>query len=171
MRTDKQQQYVEYVTGRMPMLRKLAYVLCGDGQRADDLVQQTITRLYTRWLRVSEVEHLDQYVRTMLVRAFVDEKRRPWSRTVLPGDLPERPDPGGGFHERVVDEVTVRSALQHVPSRQRAVLILRFLCDMTVEEVAAALECSAGTVRSQSSRGLATLRRVLGDSIIERKGG
>ncbi|WP_433063247.1 SigE family RNA polymerase sigma factor [Dactylosporangium sp. CS-033363] len=169
MRTEIQQQYVEYVTGRMPALRKLAYVLCGDRHRADDLVQQTITRLYVRWRRVGGVEHLDQYVRTMLVRAFVDEKRRPWSRAVLTGDAPDRPDPGRSPHDHVVDAVTVRAALRQVPPRQRTVLILRFLCDMSVEDVAIALECSTGNVKSQSSRGLATLRRVLGDDITVRK--
>ncbi|MFG2038441.1 SigE family RNA polymerase sigma factor [Dactylosporangium sp. NPDC048998] len=165
MRTERQRQYVEYVNGRLPGLHKLAYVLCGDGHRADDLVQQTITRLYVRWRRISEVEHLDQYVRTMLVRAYVDEKRRPWARTALVADLPDRGDPGVRLDERVTDAVTVRAALERVPPRQRAVLILRFLCDMSVEDVAAALDCSAGTVKSQSARGLATLRRLLGDTV------
>jgi RNA polymerase sigma-70 factor (sigma-E family) len=164
MRTEMQQQYVEYVTGRLPALRKLAYVLCGDDHHADDLVQQTITKLYIGWRRISAVEHLDQYVRTMLVRSFVDEKRRPWTRVGLVAQLPERADTRAGLDERVAQAVAVRAALGQVPRRQQAVLILRFLCDMTVEDVAAALDCSAGTVKSQTSRGLATMRRLLGDA-------
>jgi RNA polymerase sigma-70 factor (sigma-E family) len=163
VRTEIQQQYVEYVTGRLPALRRLAYVLCGDSHHADDLVQQTITKLYIRWRKVSEVEHVDQYVRTMLVRAFVDEKRRPWSRVGLMAELPDRADPQAGVDERVAEAAALRVALARVPDRQQVVLILRFLCDMAVEDVAAALDCSPGTVKSQTARGLATLRRVLGD--------
>jgi RNA polymerase sigma-70 factor (sigma-E family) len=163
VRTETQQQYVEYVNGRLPALRRLAYVLCGDRHHADDLVQQTITKLYIRWRKVSDVEHLDQYVRTMLVRAFVDEKRRPWTRVGLMAQTPERADPRAGLDDRVAEAVALRAALARVPARQQAVLILRFLCDMTVEDVAVSLDCSAGTVKSQTSRGLATLRRLLGD--------
>lgn len=164
MRTEQQQQYVEYVTGQLPALRRLAYVLCGDSHHADDLVQQTITKLYIRWRKISDVEHLDQYVRTMVVRAFVDEKRRPWARVGLMAQLPDRPDPRAGVDERVTEAMAVRAALARVPNRQQTVLIMRFLCDMTVEDVAVALDCSTGTVKSQTSRGLATLRRLLTDS-------
>jgi RNA polymerase sigma-70 factor (sigma-E family) len=164
MRTEVKQQYVEYVTGRLPALRKLAYVLCGDDHHADDLVQQTITKLYIGWRRIRDVEHLDQYVRTMLVRSFVDEKRRPWTRVGLVARLPDRADSRAGVDERVAQAVVVRAALAQVPRRQQAVLILRFLCDMPVEDVAAALDCSSGTVKSQTSRGLATMRRLLGDA-------
>lgn len=162
MRAEVQQQYTEYVTGRLPALRKLAYVLCGNDHHADDLVQQTITKLYISWRRVSDIEHLDKYVRTMLVRAFVDEKRRPWARVGLVAQTPDRADRWPALDDRVADAVAVRAALAKVPRRQQAVLILRFLCDMPVEDVALALDCSPGTVKSQSSRGLATLRRLLG---------
>lgn len=134
-----------------------------DTHHADDLVQQTITKVYIRWKKVSDVEYLDQYVRTMLVRAFVDEKRRSWARVGLMAQVPDRPDPLAGVEEHVAEAVAVRAALARVPSRQKAVLILRFLCDMTVEDVAAALDCSTGNVKSQTSRGLVTLRRLLGD--------
>src|SRR5687768_4883728 len=91
MRAEAKQEYVEYVTARLPSLRRLAFLLCGDEHRADDLVQQAITKLYVRWRRLSGVEHLDQYVRTMVVRTFLDERRRPWSRVALIGDLPDGP--------------------------------------------------------------------------------
>jgi RNA polymerase sigma-70 factor (sigma-E family) len=153
--------YVEYVTARLPSLRRLGYLLCGDADGADDLVQQTITTLYVRWRRASTADHLDAYVRRMLLRAFLDEKRRPWSRVRLTDAPPERPGPpdaGAGAEDRIV----LRAALARVPRRQRAVLVLRFLCDLPVSEVAELLHCSEGTVKSQTSHGLAALRRLLG---------
>ncbi|MDG6108340.1 SigE family RNA polymerase sigma factor [Dactylosporangium aurantiacum] len=158
MRAEAQREYVEYVTGAMPSLRRLAYILCGDEHRADDLVQQAITKLYVSWPRIRDVEHLDQYVRTMVVRGFIDERRRFWFRvglTAAPPDVVRAEEPAGGVEEAIV----VRAALAKVPRRQQAVLVLRFLCDLPVDEVATMLDCSPGTVKSQTARGLATLRR------------
>ncbi|MET0419714.1 MAG: sigma factor, partial [Actinoplanes sp.] len=83
--------YVDYVSARIPALRRLAYVLAGDAHRADDLVQQTITTLYVKWKRAQAADNIDAYVRTMLVRTYVDEKRRAWSRVRLFHELPEPP--------------------------------------------------------------------------------
>lgn len=167
MRVEARQEYVDYVSNRLVPLRQLAYLLCGDEHRADDIVQQTITKLYVRWLRIRDVEHLDQYVRTMLVRVFLDERRRPWSRVGLLAEAPEpRPAPDGG----VEDAMVLRAALRRVPRRQQAVLVLRFLCDLPVEEVAETLGCSAGTVKSQTARGLATLRRLLNGAELDQAG-
>jgi RNA polymerase sigma-70 factor (sigma-E family) len=158
-----EEEYVEYVTARLAPLRRLGYLLSGSEDSADDLVQQTITTLYVHWKRVSTVTHLDQYVRSMLVRAFLDEKRRPWSRVRLV-EVPERPAGTGpdGIASGVEDRLVLRAALRRVPRRQRAVLVLRFLCDLSVPEVAALLQRSTGTVKSQTSHGLAALRRLLG---------
>jgi RNA polymerase sigma-70 factor (sigma-E family) len=153
-------EYVDYVTARIPALRRLAYVLAGDGHRADDLVQQTITTLYVKWKRAQAADNIDAYVRTMLVRTFVDEKRLAWAKVRLFHQLPEPPPvEDGGFEDRQV----VRAALGRVPRRQQAVLVLRFFYDLPVDEVAVMLGCSAGTVKSQTARGLATLRRLLGE--------
>lgn len=167
MRADEQQEYVEYVTVRLSRLRHLAYLLCGDEHRADDLVQQTITKLYVRWRRIRDVEHLDQYVRTMLIRTFLDERRRPWSRVGL---LAEPPEPAPPPEGRIEDALALRAALARVPRRQQAVLVLRYLCDLGVEEVAQILDCSAGTVKSQASRGLATMRRLLDGTELQTAG-
>jgi RNA polymerase sigma-70 factor (sigma-E family) len=158
MHARAEQEYVDYITGRLPALRRLAYLLHGDEHRADDLVQHTITKLYLRWERISAVEHLDQYVRTMVVRGFIEERRRPWARIGLFGQAPDLPVEAD---DRVEDRLVVRAALARVPRRQQAVLVLRFLCDLSVEEVASALGCSPGTVKSQTSRGLTALRRML----------
>jgi RNA polymerase sigma-70 factor (sigma-E family) len=160
MRDGSEAEYVDYVTARIPALRRLAYLLAGDDHRADDLVQQTITTLYVKWRRAQAADHLDAYVRTMLVRTFVDERRLAWARVRLFREMPEPPPfEDGGAEDRQV----VRSALSRVPRRQQAVLVLRFFYDLSVDEVAGTLGCSAGTVKSQTSRGLATLRRLLGE--------
>ncbi|GAA2605276.1 SigE family RNA polymerase sigma factor [Paractinoplanes durhamensis] len=160
MQVGANEEYVEYVAAKIPSLRRLAYVLAGDPHRADDLVQQTITTLFVKWRRAQTADNLDAYVRTMLVRTFLDEKRLAWARVRLFRELPEPPPfSDGGIEDRQV----VRAALGQVPRRQRAVLVLRFFYDLPVEEVAGALGCSAGTVKSQTARGLATLRRLLGE--------
>ena len=154
-----QDDYVEYVSARVPALRKLAFTLTGDGHRADDLVQQTITTLYVKWSRARKAENLDGYVRTMLVRSFVDERRLAWAKVRLFREAPEPPpfEPDGAVEDREV----LRAALKRVPRRQRAVLVLRFFYDLPVEEVATILGCTGGTVKSNTSRGLATLRTLL----------
>ena len=159
MRDGSEAEYVDYVTARIPALRRLAYLLAGDEHRADDLVQQTITTLFVKWHRAKNADHIDRYVRTMLVRTFLDERRLAWARVRLFRDTPEPApvEPGGGVEDRQV----VRAALARVPRRQQAVLVLRFFYDLPVDEVAGMLGCSAGTVKSQTSRGLATLRRLL----------
>jgi RNA polymerase sigma-70 factor (sigma-E family) len=151
--------YLGYVHGRIPALRRVAYLLCGDEHQADDLVQETITKLYARWPRISRVDNMDAYVHTMLVRAFLDEKRRGWWRVRLFGSPPERPELAAGALE---DRTVVRAALARVPARQQAVLVLRFLCDLPVADVAQILGCTDGTVKSQTSHGLAALRKILG---------
>ena len=154
--------YLDYVHGRVPALRRVAYLLSGNADQADDLVQETITKLYARWPRIAKVENVDAYVHTMLVRAFLDEKRRGWWRVHLRGTPPDRPAaPDGSPEERTV----LRAALDRVPARQRAVLVLRFLCDRPVAEVAEMLGCSEGTVKSQTSHGLTALRKILGDRV------
>jgi DNA-directed RNA polymerase specialized sigma24 family protein len=84
MQAELESEYVDHVTSRLATLRRLALLLCGDEYHSDDLVQQTITKLCERWLRARIVTSLDRYVRTMLVRAFLDDDgacgRRGWRR-------------------------------------------------------------------------------------------
>ena len=164
MRSDSEADYTTYVSARLTALHRAAYLLCGgDKDRADDVVQVTITKLYRSWGRASRADNVDAYVHRMLVRTYIDEKRRLWSRVRL---LPWTEDAMTGVDEpygTVDDRGVVVAALRALPPRQRAVLVLRFLLDRPVEEVAEALGCSVGTVKSQSSRGLAVLRAALQD--------
>jgi RNA polymerase sigma-70 factor (sigma-E family) len=169
MRTEAQQEYVDYVTANLVALRHLAYLLCGDEHLANDIVQQTITKLFVRWRRLQHIEHLDRYVRTMLVNTFLDERRRPWSRVVRLVDRPVEPPPAPD--QPVEETIVVRAALAKMPRKQQVVLVLRFLCDLSIEEVAEIMGCSPGTVKSQSSRGLTKLRELLeGDRMPLRNG-
>jgi DNA-directed RNA polymerase specialized sigma24 family protein len=101
----------------------------------------------------------------MLVRTYVDERRLGWARVRLFRDTPEPALGSDGVFagDGVEDRQVVRAALRQVPRRQQAVLVLRFFYDLSVEEVAGTLGCSTGTVKSQTARGLATLRRLLGE--------
>lgn len=151
--------YTEYVSARLPSLRRLALLLCHDWQRADDLVQAAITRLYLRWPRAVCAQNLDGYVRTIVFREFLHERRSGWARRVsLAGELPEAPA-AAADHDTALD---LRAAIAALPPRQRAALVLRFYCDLDVNESAQVLGCSAGTVKSQTARALAKLRHTLG---------
>ncbi|WBB66670.1 SigE family RNA polymerase sigma factor [Micromonospora sp. WMMD812] len=153
-----EQEFVEYLSARLPMLHRLAYSLCGDGDEADDLVQEAATRIFQRWSRVAGADQIDAYVRSVVVRLFLDGRRKGWWRIRLfaaPPDIRQTEDRG------VEDRTVLWQALAQVPPRQRAVLVLRFLHDLPVDEVARAMGCSAGTVKSQTAHGLAAMRRLL----------
>jgi RNA polymerase sigma-70 factor (sigma-E family) len=152
-------EFLAYVNGRIAALRRTAYLLCGDAHEADDVVQETLTKLYERWPRRHGVDNLDAYVNTMLVRKFVDGRRRGWWKVALTNRLPDRP---GAAEQPMEERSAVRAALAELPPRQQAVLVLRFLCDQPVRDVAELLNCSEGTVKSQTSVGLNHLRKLLG---------
>jgi len=151
-------EFTEYVTAAGPWLRKVAYLLCQDWHRADDLVQTSITRLYVHWNRASRVENLDGYARAILVNAFLAEQRSPWWKRVA---VQRDPIESAVFDFDVDASLDLRDALASLPPRQRTTLVLRYFCDLSIEQTASALDCSPGTVKSQTSRGLDTLRRVM----------
>jgi RNA polymerase sigma-70 factor (sigma-E family) len=158
VRARTEADFTEYVSASLPSLRRLAFMLCHDWHRADDLVQAAVTRLYVRWARAATADNLDAYVRTILFREFLHEGRNSWARRVhLTEDVPVKtaavPD-----REAAMD---LQTAIAGLPPRQRAALVLRFYCDLNVEQSAQLLGCSQGTVKSQTSRALAALRRNL----------
>ena len=152
-------EYCEYVAARLSSLRRLAVVLCDDPQRADDLLQAALTKLYVHWGRARAADHPDAYARTVLVHEFIHERRSPWVKRVsLVSRINDAPAPMVD-HDVALD---LRAAVAALPARQRATLVLRFYCDLNVDQCAAALGCSPGTVKSQTARALATVRRALG---------
>jgi RNA polymerase sigma-70 factor (sigma-E family) len=141
-------------------LRKTAYLLCGDWHLADDLVQEALTRLFGVWGRISGSGSPGPYARKILVNLYLDHRRRPSRREIPLAQLPETPDVGpangvDGDRERLM------RALRQVPNGQRAVLVLRYWEDLSIEQTAQILRTSTSNVRSQSSRGLEHLRAAL----------
>jgi RNA polymerase sigma-70 factor (sigma-E family) len=151
-------EFTEYVTAKAPWLRKVAYLLSSDWHRADDLVQATITRLYVNWHRATRVDNVDGYVRRILINEYLAEQRTAWwRRIVLSGTEPDLP----AVETNLAEALDLRRALDTLPARQRATVVLRYYCDLTVEATAHALGCSPGTVKSQTAHGIDTLRRAL----------
>ena len=157
---DRDAAFAEYFAARSDSMRGTAYLLCGDWHRAEDLVQSAFTKLYTAWFRVSRHEVLDGYLRKVLLRNYLDQRRRGWwHRERVTGSPLDRPLPeSSGSPE---DRLVLLDALAQVPARQRAVLVLRYWEDLSVEDTAETLGCSTGTVKSQAARGLATMRRLM----------
>lgn len=156
MNRSEESGYREYVAGRMEIMRRTAYLLCRDWHTADDLVGIAIAKLYRHWRRVAQAEHLDAYVRRILVRCWLDEKRRPWRRREEPTD--QLPETSVAHGEAIVERAGLLDLLATLPPRRRAAVVLRVYCDLSVDETAEILGCSTGTVKSQTARGLDTLR-------------
>jgi RNA polymerase sigma-70 factor (sigma-E family) len=157
-------EFSEYFAAQAHALRSTAYLLCGDWHRAEDIIQAAFLKLYMVWPRLSRRDALDGYAKRVVVRTFLHENRRLWrQREHVTDELPERELLGAD----VAQQLVIRAALAGVPPKQRAVLVLRFFDDLSVEETAAALGCSIGTVKSQSARGLAALRGRLGHHFVD----
>ncbi|GAA3206860.1 sigma-70 family RNA polymerase sigma factor [Dactylosporangium siamense] len=153
-------EFRDYAGPRMATWRRTAYLLCRDWHLADDLVATVLDKLFRQWHRREAIRSLDAYVGGMLARAVVDEHRRPWRREHLEDgdrDVGVAVGVGGGV-EATVERLTLDTYLAQLGPRRRAVLVLRFYCDLSVEETAEILGVSIGTVKSQTARGLETLR-------------
>ena len=168
-RREYEDEFVAYYAARAGQLRKTAYLLCGDWHLAEDLTQVTFTKLYQSWRRIERRDALDQYARRVLLRTFLDERRRPWRREH--STLPDSPALDSVSHDEsgLPDRMLLRTALTRIPKRRRAVLVLRFWLDLSTEQAADLLGCSTSTVRSQTSRGLDDLRDVLGGALDDLK--
>lgn len=149
-----EEEFREFVTARWHALVRSAYLLTGDRGHAEDLVQGALERAHRRWKRVDDPE---RYVRRVLVTAAASRWRRVARRPeTLTEHLPETAGPDQ--HARADDRDAVRRALATLPPRTRAVLVLRYVEDLSEADTAALLGCSVGSVKSQASRGLARLR-------------
>jgi RNA polymerase sigma-70 factor (sigma-E family) len=151
-----------FAVSRRPALRRTAYLMCGDWHQADDLVQTALTKLFVAWKRVRSDEQPDAYARRILTRCCLDDRRRPWRRESPVEVLHDAPT----ATRSTEDALDLRVALDRLPARQRATLVLRFWADASVTETADALGCSEGTVKSQTARALSTLRALLGDPVL-----
>ncbi|MBM7516308.1 SigE family RNA polymerase sigma factor [Nocardioides nitrophenolicus] len=157
--------FEEFVRRRRSHLLGTAVVLtAGDHHLAEDLVQGVLVRLYLAWGRASRRGGVDAYARRALVNALIDHRRRPSvARETVTDAVPDRavvPTAPTVLATEAVD-AELLAALKALPERMRAAVVLRHVADLSVEDVADALGCSPGTVKSQTARGLAKLRELL----------
>jgi RNA polymerase sigma-70 factor (sigma-E family) len=159
-RTERDEQFHDFVIGRRPQLLHTAALLTvGDTHLAEDLVQATLTKVYLAWPSFQRADNPDAYLRRTLVNVLIDERRRIWRRREQP--MAELPDTPSRVPEDADVDGAVKQALRDLPPRMRAAVIFRYFYDLDVADTAHALNCSQGTVKSQTARGLDRLRAVL----------
>ena len=159
---NRRADFDRFVSDNTDALLRAAYLIVWDLPEAEDLVQETLLKVAKRWPRVRRMEHPGAYARRIMVNLALDRSVRVFRRRQeLTGELnvDGRVDPGGQSALETRDELL--SAIALLPPRQRAVLVLRYFLDLPEAEVAAALKCSLGTVKSTASRGLARLEQTL----------
>jgi len=157
-------EFTECVSARSDAWLRVAYLLCGNRPDAEDLLQTALVKTYLAYPRLRAKEALDAYVRRTLVTTHISIWRRPARRREFAVDTP--PEPGVPTEIDLTETITQRdalwTALGRLGKRQRAVVVLRFYEDLTEAQVAEALGVTVGTVKSQTARALATLRRQSG---------
>jgi RNA polymerase sigma-70 factor (sigma-E family) len=159
------EEFREFVAARSGALLRTAYLLAGDWASAEDLLQTALTRTYLAWRRLGHIEAVEPYARRVLVNSATSWWRRRWHGERPTEVLPEGAT-GDGFDVWIERDLLWRHVLT-LPARQRAVLVLRFYEDLSEVDTAGLLGVTVGTVKSQCSRALATLRKRLGEHGIE----
>ena len=155
----REQDFAAFAAARMRPLYRSAWLLCGDAHRAEDLTQETLAKVYVRW--GPRLENPAAYAQTALVRTWISHQRR---RSNHERPVPQIPD--GATSEDDTDlRIALGAALAALAPLDRAVLVLRYLDDVPVEEVGRMLGLSGTAVRSRASRALARTRTLLGDSL------
>ena len=155
-------EFTTFVAARGQALLRIAHALTGDARAAEDLVQGALAKAYDKWPRIHG--DAEAYVRKIIYNDRASSWRRPGRRREV--SVAEPPDQAYARRpdQEVTDRLAVRDALMALPTRQRAVLVLRYLEDRSVEETAEVLGCRPGTVASQASRALAKLRELVSDA-------
>ncbi len=156
--TTRDAEFMAFVRERSLALRRTAYLLCGDWSQGDDLVQESLAKVYVAWPRIGAQQAAFSYTRTTMLRTYLNEKRK-WRREVTLEEVPEHPTDD----RDTALTVTLSGLLRELPGKQRAVLVLRFYQDLSVPQIAEELGLPEGTVKSQLSRGLAAMRSQLTD--------
>ena len=159
----------EFVRAHGPGLRRLAFLLCRDVHRAEDLTQSALAKAYRHWSRISTMEQSLAYVNRILVRECTSWRRRASSSELVTADLTswdERAAYPDHAHQ-VAEADAMWQLLGTLPPKQRAVLVLRYFKDLSDDQIAEVMGCSASTVRSNAARAFATLREEAGDDARE----
>ncbi|MFL5992895.1 MAG: SigE family RNA polymerase sigma factor [Streptomyces sp.] len=162
MRQARADEYAEFAAARAGHLYRSACLLtAGDTHLAEDLVQEALGRIYVRWSRISVVGNPAAYAQTVLVRVFLTHQRRRSSKERATDVLPETAAAGVDTPLRL----TLLDALARLPAKDRAVVVLRYWEDRSIEETAGVLNASAAAVRTRCTRALKQLRGLLGEDI------
>lgn len=151
-----------FVEGRRSALFRSAYLLCGNRDEAEDLVQTTLVKVVLGARRHGRLDNLDAYARKTLVNTFIAGRRRFWRREHAYGELPDVPDQPTDSDTGLM----VRAALAGLAPRQRAVLVLRYWEDLSVAATAELLGMRESTVKSHTARGLAALKAVVREELV-----
>jgi RNA polymerase sigma-70 factor (sigma-E family) len=162
----------EYVRVRGQRLVRTAYLLTGDREVAEDLVQNVLASALVSWRRLRSVNDMDAYMYTALIHARSRWWSRRWIREIPSDELPD--SPASDLTARFDSHADLLAVLKQIPTRQRQALVLRYFNDLTEAQTAQILDCSVGTVKSQTARGLEKLRAALGvdpDVIESRRAG
>jgi RNA polymerase sigma-70 factor (sigma-E family) len=159
--TGSEEEFDAFMRGRWSAMVRLAYALTGDAGHAEDLAQSAFARAYASWGRVRRAGDPDAYVRRIVINTHRNRFRRRRVAEELRGDLADTigSQQSGGQQQGPEEGQALLDALRALGPRQRAVVVLRYWLDLSEAETAAALNCSVGTVKSQASRALATLRK------------
>ncbi|MBT2369105.1 SigE family RNA polymerase sigma factor [Streptomyces sp. ISL-10] len=165
MRASRAEEYREFATNRAAHLYRSACLLTsGDSHLAEDLVQETLGRMYLLWGRVSRIDNPAAYAQTVLVRCFLTYKRRRSATERPVGELPDAVRPSGDDPEL---RLALLGALGQLSPKDRAVVVLRYWEDRSIEETADAMNVSSAAVRTRAVRALARLREHLGGSLVD----
>jgi RNA polymerase sigma-70 factor (sigma-E family) len=156
---DPYEGFPEFMLARGAALARTAYLLTGDVVAAEELVQSALVKTATHWRRVTSAGNPEAYVRRIMVNERIGWWRRFGRREVPVAAPPD--DLGGDQSEAAARRIDLAAALAQLPTRQRAVVVLRYYEDMSEAATAAILGCSVGTVKSQASAALAKLRRLV----------
>ena len=150
--------FEEFARARTPQLYRTAWLLTGDRHHAEDLVQETLAKMFRAWRGLQRIDNPPAYAQTVLARTFISQRRRrSWSEQPV-SSMPELADRPGDPALRI----SLQNALAELAPLDRAVLVLRFFEDRSVEQVALDLGKNAGAIRTRTSRALDRLRAVLG---------
>jgi RNA polymerase sigma-70 factor (sigma-E family) len=152
--------FAEFVGSRSRSLLRTAWLLTGDWGLAEDLVQSALAKSWAKWESIAAGRH-EAYVRRVMATTFIAWRRRLWNAEYSTKDLRDELSPDD-VYARADARVSLVRALQGLPARQRATIVLRFFDDLSETDTALALGCSIGTVKTHASRGLAALRATPG---------
>jgi len=161
--TSHEQEFAEFAAASAPRLRRAAFLLCGDWHTAEDLAQTALAKVFVSWRKVRRQDAGHAYATRTLVNSYLADKRLRRSTEIITDQLPDRPAPVLAPETRMV----VLDALGTLPPRSRAVVVLRYWADLSVDQAADVLGCSPGTVKTLCARALDKLRVVLGDALTD----